>query len=280
MAKGESYEAFVEKFKPKKTTDDCYTPPAVYDAVLGWVRKEYGLGDDVPIVRPFYPGGDYEHYNYPSGCVVVDNPPFSIMAQILRFYNERGIHYFLFAPALTLFQPQEPCCFIVANADVIYANGADVKTSFVTDMDRYKVRIVPELNKAIKVAVESTKNTKKLPKYVLPANVITAARLGRIATQDVPLEILPEDCRFIRKIDAMGKRFLYGGGFLISHRAALAKAEAEAEEKKRRRARARLFADDNTDVMEDGALVYRLSPREQALVAELDREVEAYELLE
>ena len=28
------YEGFVEKFKPKKTTDDCYTPPAVYDYVL------------------------------------------------------------------------------------------------------------------------------------------------------------------------------------------------------------------------------------------------------
>ena len=27
------YEGFVEKFKPKKTTDDCYTPPAVYEAV-------------------------------------------------------------------------------------------------------------------------------------------------------------------------------------------------------------------------------------------------------
>lgn len=27
------YDAFVEKFKPKKTTDDCYTPANVYDAV-------------------------------------------------------------------------------------------------------------------------------------------------------------------------------------------------------------------------------------------------------
>ena len=26
------YAGFVEKFKPKKTTDDCYTPPAVYEA--------------------------------------------------------------------------------------------------------------------------------------------------------------------------------------------------------------------------------------------------------
>ena len=28
MDQGElEYEAFVDKFKPKKTTDDCYTPP-------------------------------------------------------------------------------------------------------------------------------------------------------------------------------------------------------------------------------------------------------------
>ncbi len=27
--KHEDYDAFVEKFKPKKTTDDCYTPPEV-----------------------------------------------------------------------------------------------------------------------------------------------------------------------------------------------------------------------------------------------------------
>lgn len=27
------YEAFVDKFKPKLTTDDCYTPPEVYEVV-------------------------------------------------------------------------------------------------------------------------------------------------------------------------------------------------------------------------------------------------------
>ena len=75
------YDGFVEKFKPKKTTDDCYTPPAVYDAVLQYVREKYNIDDDVPIVRPFYPGGDYENYDYPEGCVVVDNPPFSIFAK-------------------------------------------------------------------------------------------------------------------------------------------------------------------------------------------------------
>ena len=76
------YDGFVEKFKPKKTTDDCYTPPEVYDVVLKHVREEYNIDDDVPIVRPFYPGGDYENYDYPEGCVVVDNPPFSIFATL------------------------------------------------------------------------------------------------------------------------------------------------------------------------------------------------------
>ena len=39
MAKGETYEQFVEKFKPRKTTDDCYTPPLVYEAVKGWACR-------------------------------------------------------------------------------------------------------------------------------------------------------------------------------------------------------------------------------------------------
>lgn len=68
------YEGFVEKFKPKKTTDDCYPPPLVYDAVADWTAKEYGL-DRADFVRPFYPGGDYEHFDY-VGKIVVDNRPF------------------------------------------------------------------------------------------------------------------------------------------------------------------------------------------------------------
>ena len=26
--KNQNYDEFIEKFKPRKTTDDCYTPPA------------------------------------------------------------------------------------------------------------------------------------------------------------------------------------------------------------------------------------------------------------
>ena len=37
MAYGETYEEFVEKFKPKKTTDDCYTPLVVYEVITSSV---------------------------------------------------------------------------------------------------------------------------------------------------------------------------------------------------------------------------------------------------
>ena len=60
--KSKSYEEFVEKFKPKLTTDDCYTPPAIYEVIRDWACNEFKI-DPAVIVRPFYPGGDYEHYD-------------------------------------------------------------------------------------------------------------------------------------------------------------------------------------------------------------------------
>lgn len=46
MAKSETYEEFVDKFKPKKTTADCYTPPEIYQAVKDWVIKDFSWGAD------------------------------------------------------------------------------------------------------------------------------------------------------------------------------------------------------------------------------------------
>lgn len=140
----DEYSEFVDKFKQKKTTDDCFTPPLVYEAVKDWVVKEYRIPDDAEIVRPFYPGGDYEKHEYPDGCVVIDNPPFSILAEIKGFYREKKIKYFLFAPHLTLFSSKgEDERYIITDSDVIYENGAKVMTSFVTNMDHYKIRTAP-----------------------------------------------------------------------------------------------------------------------------------------
>ena len=83
------YEGFVEKFKSKLTTDDCFTPPAVYESVSEWLRRNAPVGGR-PIVRPFWPGGDYERFDCPPDCVVVDNPPFSIISGIARFLPKAG----------------------------------------------------------------------------------------------------------------------------------------------------------------------------------------------
>ena len=96
----EEYAAFVEKFKPRKTTDDCYTPPAVMEVINAWVAKEYGR-DPAGFVRPFWPGANYKREEYPEGCTVVDNPPFSIISEICDWYTVRKIGFFLFAPGLT-----------------------------------------------------------------------------------------------------------------------------------------------------------------------------------
>lgn len=44
MPKSNTYEEFVDKFKPKKTTDDCYTPGAIYEVVKDWAIKEMDWG--------------------------------------------------------------------------------------------------------------------------------------------------------------------------------------------------------------------------------------------
>ena len=44
MPKSKDYKEFVDKFKPKKTTDDCYTPPEIYEAVKDWAIKEMDWG--------------------------------------------------------------------------------------------------------------------------------------------------------------------------------------------------------------------------------------------
>ena len=53
----------------------------VYAVVLDYVCGRWGV-DEADVVRPFWPGGDFESFEYPEGCVVVDNPPFSILARI------------------------------------------------------------------------------------------------------------------------------------------------------------------------------------------------------
>ena len=234
MAAGESYEEFVEKFKPKKTTDDCYTPPSVYVVIRDWACKEYGI-DPAKIVRPFYPGGDYETFDYPKGAVVLDNPPFSILSRICGFYLDRGIPFFLFAPSLTALSGKANAMrmnHIVCDCNIEYENGAIVKTSFVTSCGGDIIaQAEPRLTKLVNDEVERLRRTKtvQLPKYVYPGHIVTAALLQRYSHYGVDFKIHKKDCAPIYALDAQRSagKTIFGGGLLLSDRAAAERAVAE-----------------------------------------------------
>ena len=227
------YGGFVEKFKPKKTTDDCYTPTEIYDVVRRYVNRRWGV-TDADIVRPFWPGGDYENHDYPDGCCVVDNPPFSMLAKIESFYLDRGIRFFLFAPSLTCLSGTR--CMeidhIVCNANIAYENSAVVLTAFVTNLDtEHVLEADPELGDAINAAnaARLAKTKKQLPKYDYPDCVITAARAQFLASHGTPLMVRRSDALHISALDAQRGRgkAIFGSGLLLGERAAAERAAAE-----------------------------------------------------
>ena len=252
----EEYQAFVEKFKHKLTTDDVYTPENIYNALLGWARKHYDLGA-AQIVRPFYPGGDYQSADYPDGCVVVDNPPFSILSEICAWYEERGVRYLLFAPGLTLFSINAGRSrYLPIGLDILYTNGAAIATSFVTNLGEWKIECCPDLFEALDGPNDENKRqgVKALPSYKYPSSVCSVA-MKSLARYGQLLQIPESDAAFIRALDAQREvgKAIYGAGFLLSEKAAAEKAAA-------------LRSIDG-----DGPKCWTLSERELGIIAELGK---------
>ena len=270
MAAGESYEEFVEKFKPKKTTDDCYTPPSIYAVIRDWTCKEYGI-DPAKIVRPFYPGGDYENFDYPEGAVVLDNPPFSILSRICGFYLDRGIPFFLFAPSLTAFSGRANNMrmnHIICDCSIEYENGAIVRTSFVTSYGGDIIaQTEPRLTKLVNDEVERLRRTKtvQLPKYTYPDHIVTAAMLQRYSHYGVDFKIHKKDCAPIYALDAQRStgKTIFGSGLLLSDRLA-------AEHAAVRRAAAERAAAERAAAERAAATKWELSARERVIVEYLN----------
>jgi hypothetical protein len=265
------YEAFVDKFKPKLTTDDCYTPPEVYEVVKNWACAKYGI-DPAKIVRPFYPGGDYESFDYSGGAVVVDNPPFSILSKICAFYLDRGIPFFLFAPSLTAFGGRSVLMrmnHIICDAEIVYENGAVVRTAFVTSYGGDIVaQTAPELGRAVQDTVYRLKaeKTRTMPKYDYPDNVVTAAMLQRYSKYGIDFKVRRDECIAIAKLDAQAeaRKAIFGGGLLLSERKAAEKAAAE-------KAAAEKAAAEKAAAEKAAAEKWELSKRELKLIEELGR---------
>lgn len=249
----EEYQEFLQKFEAKKTTDDCYTPPLVYEAVADYVAGEYGLNKD-NFVRPFVPGGDYQAEKYKKTDIVVDNPPFSILSEILNYYNEHGIKYFLFAPHLTMFSAKkENCAYIIVGNGITYENGANVNTSFITNLEYCALRSAPKLFKAIENAnYENLKQTKKsTPVYKYLLNVITSTMIGSYSRLGINFKINKDECQYINQLDCQKEsgKALFGGGFLISDSKKDERIVAEREKAERKE-----------------ATVWELSDRELAII--------------
>ena len=185
--------------------------------------------------------------------MVIDNPPFSILSQICRFYTERGIRFFLFAPALTLFSIAAGTCnYLPMSCRITYENGADVRTSFVTNLGNYKIETVPELWRLVDGlnAQNTNANEMELPGYTYPDCVMTPIRIAPTAKW-ITLRVRAEYASFIRALDAQrdhGKA-IYGAAFLLSEKAAAEKAAAEKREQ----------------------FVWALSDREKEIVAALGK---------
>lgn len=233
--KNAEYSAFLDKFEPKLTTDDCYTPANVYNVISEYVASCYGL-DCQNFVRPFYPGGDYVNFDYPSDCVVVDNPPFSILSKIVDFYLSHNIKFFLFGPSLTIFNVmynKAGMSCVIMDCNIEYENGANVPTSFVTNLDDAEnIRTAPELNAAIIAANEENRRSRvaTLPKYKYPDHVLTVSKLKTICKNGIELRLNMSDLAFTRRLDAQKshKKVIFGSGYIMSDAAAAVVANAAA----------------------------------------------------
>lgn len=217
-----SYIKFVDKFKVKPTTDDCFTPPNIYAVVLDYVGKHIDLTTH-RVVRPFFPNGDYRAYDYPANAVVVDNPPFSIITEIVQFYVAREIKFFLFAPTLTLFAPLQTiptgtATAIITTVNITYANGAHLPTSFLASLlGDVAIMIDPEFDILLKKAEKENIVKSQLPKYDYPHGVVNAARLQQYSRRGAALRIHWRDVLPTRALAAqreLGKT-IFGGGFLV-----------------------------------------------------------------
>ena len=292
MAKGEigeddpEYQEFLKKFEPeiKKTTDDCYTPEVVYEAVADWVANEYGLSR-ANFVRPFYPGGDYQKERYKKSDIVVDNPPFSIMAEILYFYNKNGIRYFLFGPHLTLFSSTNSrCTCLPIGVSVTYANGANICTSFLTNLEDKNIRFrsEPRLYEAVRKANDINRkrvikeNGKMHAKYIYDDHIVSTPFLAQCSRLGFDFVATVDETEAIDQLDSQKaeKKAIFGKGYLISERLLAERNRFEEERYEREVAFQKKMEAEKVEKDKEAraeATVWELSDRERAIIAQLSQ---------
>ncbi len=223
------YESFVAKFGDSpKTTDDCYTPQDVYEAVVRYVSTITDMSDKV-ILRPFYPGGDYLNAEYPEDGIVIDNPPFSMFTKICKWYTQNEVPFFLFGPGLTISSCCKYCTAVIINESVTFANGANVRLNFASNLyGDTMMTTAPELGRMIALC-PSQQHKKPLPSFTYPQEVLSVSDMQTIARNGITFSVSRNEARIIRDLDRHPKKGgLFGDHLLISTAKAQEKEKAKS----------------------------------------------------
>lgn len=180
------------------------------------------------VVRPFWPGGDFENFDYPADCVVIDNPPFSIVSKVVKFYAEHNIDYFLFAPHLTCLGIRAAHSRICVGVTVTYDNGAKVNTSFVASKGPL-IRSAPGLYRILNEANAANIKAKKAPPkpvYTYPDNVMTSNSVALFSKYGI--EYREDIGVFVRAMDAQRRagKTIFGCGYIVPEETARKAQEA------------------------------------------------------
>jgi hypothetical protein len=262
-----NYDAFLDKFEDKKTTDDCYTPKEVMDIITDYVNKKYLLNGK-KIIRPFYPNGDYESIDYTDDMVVIDNPPFSIITKICKYYIKNNVKFFLFCPHLTAFTSDIDCTHIIASADITYENGATIKTAFVSNIFG-DIKIIGDADLHQKFKEIQLRDKINLPKYEYPNNIITVSKVSYCVEKGINLTFDKNDLKHYRGMDAQKNhgKVLFGGGFICSDKAAAEAAQAAAEAAQAAAEAAQAAA----EAKKNNVIIWELSEKEKEIIKSLGK---------
>jgi len=151
---------------------------------------------------------------------------------------------------------------LICDCSIIYENGANVKTSFVTNLDKDVIaQTCPELTRIVNNVSERLrkKKVRELPKYEYPDHIVTAAMMQKLARWEVDFEVKRKDCEHISQLDAQipERKAIFGAGLLLSEKAAAEKAAAEKA------------AAEKAAAEKANTVIYQLSQRELDIVARL-----------
>lgn len=251
------YESFLAKFADNpKTTDDCFTPKDVYEAVVQYVGTIVDLSDK-QILRPFFPGGDYEHADYPDNGIVIDNPPFSLFTKICAFYTAYGIPFFLFGNGMTITRCLKYCTAVIINGSITFENGASLPCNFASNLfGDTLIMTAPLLHRLIQSCPSQKSASKNVNTYNWPDELLTVSDMSAFARAGIEFSVSRSEGHIVNNLDNMPTTSgLFGAQVLISAEKAAEKAEAESRSHR------------NIDVP--------LSDRERRIVERLNKSVQS-----